>query len=58
MTLGTSTLLIGGAIGLGLAVFGLRMVVKGRGPAGILRNFPEARAAGPSTTCCSAWHCC
>ena len=46
MTLGTSTLLIGGAIGLGLAVFGLRMLLTGRGPAGILRNFPEARAAG------------
>jgi hypothetical protein len=45
MDLGTATLLIGGAIGLVLALFGVRMLVTGRAPAGTLRNFPEVRAA-------------
>jgi len=46
MTMGTSTLLIGGAIGLVLGLFGVRMLVTGRGPTSILRNFPDVRAAG------------
>jgi len=46
MSLGTATLVIGGAIGLALGLFGVRMLVVGRGPASTLRNFPDARAAG------------
>jgi hypothetical protein len=46
MDLGASTLVIGGVIGLGLAAFGLRMVLSGRAPAATLRTFPGARAAG------------
>lgn len=45
MTLGTSTLLVGGVIGLVLALFGVRMLVTGKGPASTLRNFPDVRAA-------------
>ncbi|AGZ39166.1 hypothetical protein [Actinoplanes friuliensis] len=45
MNLGTSTLLVGGVIGLLLAVFGVKMLVTGRGPASTLRNFPGVRAA-------------
>jgi len=46
MDLGTATLVGGGAIGLALALFGARMLVTGRAPAGTLRNFPDVRAAG------------
>jgi hypothetical protein len=45
MNLGTATLLVGGVIGLALALFGVRMLVTGRAPAGIRRNFPDVRAA-------------
>jgi hypothetical protein len=45
MDLGTATLLVGGAIGLALALFGVRMLVTGRAPAATLRNFPDVRAA-------------
>jgi hypothetical protein len=45
MNLGTAMLLAGGAIGLALALFGARMLVTGRAPAGIRRNFPDGRAA-------------
>lgn len=46
MTLGTSTLLIGGAIGSVLALFGVRMLLTGRAPVSTSRNFPDVRAAG------------
>jgi hypothetical protein len=45
MTLGTSTLLIGGVIGLFLAVFGVAMLVTGKAPASTLRNFAGVRTA-------------
>lgn len=45
MNLGTATLLVGGAIGLALALFGVRMLVTGRAPASTLRSFPGVRAA-------------
>jgi hypothetical protein len=45
MDLGTATLLVGGVIGLVLALFGVRMLVTGRAPAGTVRNFPGVRAA-------------
>jgi hypothetical protein len=45
MSLGVATLLAGGVIGLGLTLFGVRMLVTGRAPAGTLRNFPDVRAA-------------
>ncbi|BCJ52407.1 hypothetical protein Asp14428_38820 [Actinoplanes sp. NBRC 14428] len=45
MDLGTATLVVGGVIGSVLVVFGVRMLVTGRGPAGILRNFPAVRDA-------------
>jgi hypothetical protein len=45
MDLGTVTLLVGGAIGLALALFGVRMLVTGRAPVSTLRNFPDVRAA-------------
>jgi hypothetical protein len=45
MNLGAATLLIGGAIGLALALFGVRMLVTGRAPARTVRNFPGVRAA-------------
>jgi hypothetical protein len=46
MDLGTSTLLIGGAIGLALAVFGVRILITGRTPAATGRAFRTARDAG------------
>ena len=45
MDLGTATLLVGVAIGLTLALFGVRMLVTGRAPASTRRNFPDVRAA-------------
>jgi hypothetical protein len=45
MNLGTATLLAGAAIGLVLALFGVRMLVTGRAPASTVRNFPGVRAA-------------
>jgi hypothetical protein len=45
MNLGTATLLVGGAIGLALGLFGVRMLVTGRAPASTLRSFPGVRAA-------------
>ena len=45
MNLGTATLLVGAGIGLLLALFGMKMLVTGRAPAGTLRSFPEVRAA-------------
>jgi len=45
MNLGTATLFVGGAIGVALALFGVRMLVTGRAPANIRRNFPDVRAA-------------
>jgi hypothetical protein len=45
MNLGTVTLLLGGAIGLALALFGVKMLVTGRAPASTMRNFPAVRAA-------------
>jgi hypothetical protein len=45
MNLGTATLVIGGAIGLALALFGTRMLLTGRAPVVTMRNFPGVRAA-------------
>ena len=45
MNLGTATLLVGGVIGLALALFGVRMLVTDRAPAATLRNFPGVRTA-------------
>ena len=45
MNLGTATLLVGGVIGLALALFGVRMLVTGRAPASSVRSFPDVRAA-------------
>ena len=45
MNLGTATLLVGGVIGLVLALFGVRMLVTGRAPASTVQNFPGVRAA-------------
>jgi hypothetical protein len=45
MDLGTATLVIGGGIGLALALFGVRMLITGRAPAVTMRNFPGVRAA-------------
>jgi hypothetical protein len=45
MDLGTATLLVGGAIGLALALFGVKMLVTGRAPAGTMRNFAGVRTA-------------
>jgi hypothetical protein len=45
MTLGGVTLLVGGVIGLFLFLFGLRMLVTGKGPASSVRNFRGVRAA-------------
>ncbi|MFI7540163.1 hypothetical protein [Actinoplanes sp. NPDC049599] len=45
MDLSTATLLVGGAIGLALALFGVRMLVTGRAPAGTLRTFTGVRPA-------------
>src|ERR1700754_1149117 len=46
MDLGASTLLIGGGIGLALAVFGVWLLVAGRAPATTLRAFRTVREAG------------
>ena len=45
MDLEAATLLFGGAIGLALTLFGVRMLVTGRAPASTLRNFPGVRTA-------------
>ena len=45
MNLGTATLLVGGVHRSGSGVFGVKMLVTGRAPAAILRNFPAVRAA-------------
>ncbi|GAA3335439.1 hypothetical protein GCM10020358_03740 [Amorphoplanes nipponensis] len=45
MNLGTATLLLGGAIGLALALFGVVVLVTGRAPASTVRNFPTVPAA-------------
>jgi hypothetical protein len=46
MDTGTWTLVIGGAIGLALALFGVTMLVTGRAPASTGRSFRDARDAG------------
>lgn len=46
MDTGTWTLVIGGAIGLALVVFGVRMLVTGRAPASTTRAFRSMRDAG------------
>src|SRR5690349_15299537 len=45
MDLGAATLVVGGGIGLLLALFGAKMLVTGRAPASTLRNFPGVRDA-------------
>ena len=42
----TWTLLIGGAIGLALALFGVRMLITGRAPASTARSFRTVHDAG------------
>ena len=46
MDTGTWTLVIGGAIGLGLVLFGVQMLVTGRAPAKTTRAFRSTRDAG------------
>lgn len=46
MDTGTWTLVIGGAIGLALAVFGVKVLVTGRAPARTVRSFRGVRDAG------------
>jgi len=46
MDVGAGTLLIGGAIGLALALFGVRMLVTGQAPAATSRAFRTIRDAG------------
>jgi hypothetical protein len=46
MDTGTWTLVIGGAIGLALALFGAKVLVTGRAPAGTSRAFRNTRDAG------------
>ena len=46
MDIGTATLAVGGAIGLVLALFGVKMLLTGRAPASTLRNFLRVRDAG------------
>ena len=46
MDTGTWTLAIGGAIGLALAAFGVRMLVTGRAPVSIARSFRDVHDAG------------
>ena len=46
MDTGTWTLFIGGAIGLALALFGVRMLITGRAPASTARAFRTTRDAG------------
>jgi hypothetical protein len=45
MSLGVTTVLIGGAIGLALAVFGAKMLVTGRVPSPTARAFRDVRDA-------------
>jgi hypothetical protein len=45
MNLGTATLTIGGAVGLALVLFGVRILITGRAPAVTMRSFPGVRAA-------------
>jgi hypothetical protein len=45
MDTGTWTLFIGGAIGLGLALFGVKMLVTGQAPASTVRAFRNVRDA-------------
>ena len=46
MDTGTWTLVVGGVIGLLLALFGVRMLVSGKGPASTTRAFRSMRDAG------------
>jgi MFS superfamily sulfate permease-like transporter len=46
MDTGTWMLVIGGAIGLALAVFGVKMLVTGRAPVSIGRSFRDVHDAG------------
>lgn len=46
MDLGTGTLVVGGGIGLLLAIFGVRMLVTGRAPAPASRAFRTVKDAG------------
>jgi hypothetical protein len=46
MDTGTWTLVIGGATGLALALFGVKMLVTGRAPAPTGRSFRDVRDAG------------
>jgi hypothetical protein len=46
MDLGTSTLLIGGGIGLALAIFGGKLLITGQAPPTTLRAFRTVREAG------------
>lgn len=46
MDTGTWTSIIGGAIGLVLIVFGVRMLTSGKGPASTIRAFRNVRDAG------------
>jgi hypothetical protein len=46
MDTGTWTLFIGGAIGLALALFGVRMLITGQAPASTARAFRTTRDAG------------
>jgi len=46
MDTGTATLVIGGVIGLGLALFGLKVWVTGQAPASTTKAFRTTRDAG------------
>ena len=46
MDLGTATLVVGGGIGLLLAMFGVRMLSTGRAPVATIRAFRTVRDAG------------
>ena len=46
MNLGTATLVVGGGIGLLLAIFGVKMLTTGRAPAATTRAFRTVRDAG------------
>jgi hypothetical protein len=45
MSVGVTTVLVGGVIGLALALFGTRMLVTGRAPAATARSFRHVRDA-------------
>ena len=45
MDLGVATVLLGGAIGLAMALFGVKMLVTGRAPAATARTFQQVRDA-------------